>query len=231
MAYTAQELQAGFRIGDCLIEPRQNRIVRGETEARVEPRVMDVLVCLAARAGEVVSRDALNTQVWGEVVVTDQAVTNCISELRHHLGDDRSAHRVIETIPKRGYRLTAPVQLLHVDKVDGPAPTSRRRWMVAAALGIALLAFAWWWRSASAPALTSVAVLQFENAAGDATLDYLGLALPDEIATLLIKSRGLAVSRCAPRVLSAAKTRSPPPVHAAWIESLPAAITWRMAGS
>ena len=107
--HTRQELQAGFRIGECLIEPRQNRIVRGEIEVRLEPRVMDVLVCLAEHAGEVVSRETLNAQVWGNVIVTDQAVTNCISELRHHLGDDRSAHRVIETIPKRGYRLTAPV--------------------------------------------------------------------------------------------------------------------------
>ncbi len=111
MAFTRQELQAGFRIGECLIEPRQNRIVRDEIEVRLEPRVMDVLVCLAEHAGDVVSRETLNAQVWGNVIVTDQAVTNCISELRHHLGDDRSAHRVIETIPKRGYRLTAPVQL------------------------------------------------------------------------------------------------------------------------
>ena len=52
----------------------------------------------------------------------------------------------------------------------------------------------WWWRkSASTPTLTSVAVLRFENAGRDATLDYLGLALPDEIATLLTKSPELAV--------------------------------------
>ena len=50
-------------------------------------RVMDVLLCLAERAGEVVSRETLNQQVWGNIVVTDQAVTNCISELRHHLGE------------------------------------------------------------------------------------------------------------------------------------------------
>ena len=140
MAFTRQELQAGFRIGECLIEPRQNRIVRGDTEVRLEPRVMDVLVCLAERAGEVVSRDTLNEQVWGNIVVTDQAVTNCISELRHHLGDDRSANRVIETIPKRGYRLTAPVQLAHVEpsEVRSPqatqSPMTRRRRLFAAGL-------------------------------------------------------------------------------------------------
>jgi DNA-binding winged helix-turn-helix (wHTH) protein/tetratricopeptide (TPR) repeat protein len=201
MPFTRQELQSGFRIGECLIEPRQNRIVRGETEARLEPRVVDVLVCLAERAGEVVSRETLNEQVWGNIVVTDQAVTNCISELRHHLGDDRSAHRVIETIPKRGYRLVAPVTLALAEspKDQSPQPveqpTPHRRWRTAAGvvLGILVLAVAWWWRSSPTPTPTSVAVMPFENASRDETLDYLSLALSDETATLLTKSRDLAV--------------------------------------
>lgn len=200
-AFTPQELQAGFRIGECLVEPRQNRITRHDVEARLEPRVMDVLVCLAEHAGKVVSRDTLNRQVWGSVVVTDQAVTNCISELRQHLGDDRSANRVIETIPKRGYRLTAQVQLADVEIPElppHPIPHSvidtRRRVAAGVLLLVSvLLGFAGWWKSTSAPALTSVAVLRFENAADDKALDYLGLALPDEIATLLTGSRDLAV--------------------------------------
>jgi len=203
MAFTRQELQAGFRIGECLVEPRQNRIVRAGIEARLEPRVMDVLVCLAERAGEVVSRETLNAQVWGNLVVTDQAVTNCISELRQHLGDDRSAHRVIETIPKRGYRLVVQVQLVPVQIAPVATPSiAKRRWLVAdgmlllgiALVAIALLGGAWLrWRSASSPELTTVAVLRFENAAGEETLDYLSLALSDETATLLTKSRDLAV--------------------------------------
>lgn len=195
MAFTPQELQNGFRIGEYLVEPRQNRLVRGDTEVRLESRVMDVLVCLAERAGEVVSRETLNAQVWGNVVVTDQAVTNCISELRRHLGDGPT-NRVIETIPKRGYRLTATVQPAGVATTPKLAP-SRSPWLVAAgvlALVTVALGSAWWWRkSTSTPTLTSVAVLRFENAGGDATLDYLALALPDEIATLLTKSRDLAV--------------------------------------
>ena len=202
MAFTPQELQAGFLVGECLVEPRKSRIVRGDTEVHLEPRVMDVLVCLAEHAGEVVSRDTLNQQVWANIVVTDQAVTNCISELRHHLGDDRSAHRVIETIPKRGYRLAAPVQLARVElpadesrQVTRRSPTSRPCLFAGGLLllGTALLGATWWWRSASTPALTSVAMLQFENAADDASLDYLALALPDEVATLLTGSRDLAV--------------------------------------
>jgi DNA-binding winged helix-turn-helix (wHTH) protein len=215
MAFTRTELNGGFRLGQYLIEPRQNRIVRHDGEVRLEPRVMDVLVCLAEHAGEVVSRDALNEQVWGKLVVTDQAVTNCISELRHHLGDDRSTNRVIETIPKRGYRLVVPVQRAHVEpeqagpsqspfqaQLQSPSPAPpqaavaprRLRFAIAVAL-LAVLALGalWWWRTDSEPALTSVAVLRFENAANDETLEYLSLALPDEMATLLTKSRGVTV--------------------------------------
>jgi DNA-binding winged helix-turn-helix (wHTH) protein/tetratricopeptide (TPR) repeat protein len=202
MAFTAQELQAGFHIGECLIEPRQNRILRRDAEARVEPRVMDVLVSLASRAGEVVSRETLNQEVWRDVVVTDQAVTNCISELRHHLGDDRSTNRIIETIPKRGYRLAAPVRLVSVEPAAAPAPVissppaSRKRWFIAAGFLVAAalaLVGAGWWRSAANHGITSVAVVRFVNEAGDGKLDYLALALSDETATLLTQARDLAV--------------------------------------
>jgi DNA-binding winged helix-turn-helix (wHTH) protein/tetratricopeptide (TPR) repeat protein len=196
MTSPSPDLQTGFRIGVCVVEPRQNRITRAGTEIRVERRVMDVLVCLAAHAGEVVSRETLNTQVWGSVVVTDQAVTNCISELRQCLGDDQPGQRIIETIPKRGYRLTAPVRPIR-DETAATAAPDWRRWRVPAGLTLAaavVLGLAgWWWSRATGPRLTSVAVLRFENAASDEGLDYLGLALPDEIATLLTESRDLAV--------------------------------------
>lgn len=193
MPFSKQELQAGFRIGDCRIEPLKNLIVRGGIESHLERRVMDVLVSLAARAGEVVSRDVLNQEVWTNIVVTDQAVTNCISELRQHLGDDRAANRIIETIPKRGYRLAVPVSLS--PDAATPLPARKPVLIVAGllALGAVVAGLAWWWNRAPAPALASVAVLQFENAAGDESLDYLALALPDEVATLLTKSPDLAV--------------------------------------
>lgn len=207
---TPEELQAGFHIGDRFIEPRLNRIVRGGTEVHLESRVMDVLVCLAEHAGQVVSRETLSAKVWRDVVVTDQAVTNCISELRHHLGDDRAANRVIETIPKRGYRLTAPVRPI------GTRPPEQRRarparWSIVA--GVSLLAVMalgsiWWWSSVSTPALTSIAVASFENAAGEESLDYLGMALPDEIATLLTRSRDLAVRPMADDDASFASARA-----------------------
>ena len=171
MSLTPQELQSGFRIGEYLVEPRQNRIVRGGSRPSRTARHG----CARAwrRSGEVVSRDTLNATVWRDVVVTDQAVTNCISELRDHLGDDRSTNRVIETIPKRGYRLVAPVK--RARRRPSPVVPSKRsrRWPVAivALVLVAIAGVAWWRTRAATPTLTSVAVVKFTNAANDASLD------------------------------------------------------------
>jgi len=60
---------------------------------------------LAARPGEIVSKDALMQAVWPDTFVTDDSLTQCIADIRRALGDD--AHLIVETFPKRGYRLNA----------------------------------------------------------------------------------------------------------------------------
>jgi TolB-like protein/Flp pilus assembly protein TadD len=107
-AVTARDTRT-FRLGELRVEPELQRISgRGET-LRVEPRVMDVLVALALRAPRPLSRDELLQNVWGRSVVTDGVLTRCIAILRELLGDHRGEPRFIETLPKRGYRLIAPV--------------------------------------------------------------------------------------------------------------------------
>ena len=76
---------------------------------RLEPKVMQVLVCLAERAGQVVSKDRLFQAAWADTAVTDDVLTRAISELRRLFDDDPKQPWVIETIPKGGYRLIAPV--------------------------------------------------------------------------------------------------------------------------
>src|SRR5262249_40818292 len=75
----------------------------------VEPKVMQVLVCLAEHAGEVVPKERLIKSVWEATYVTDDVLTRSISELRKLFQDDAKEPRFIQTIPKSGYRLIAPV--------------------------------------------------------------------------------------------------------------------------
>ena len=98
-----------FRIEDCLVLPALNRIVCGQETHQIEPRVMQVLVCLASRPNEVFSRQTLFDAVWADSVVCEEALTRTISELRRVFRDDTRTPRVIETIRKGGYRLIAPV--------------------------------------------------------------------------------------------------------------------------
>ena len=90
----------------------QNRLTGPAGEVHLSPRCMEVLILLARRAGEVVSREDFNDAIWETEFVTDDALTRHISELRRVLGDDARDPRYIETIPKRGYRLVADVQPL-----------------------------------------------------------------------------------------------------------------------
>ena len=73
--------------------------------AALRAQALAVLACLALQRGHVVTRDELMRAVWRDVVVTDGSLAQCINEIRHALGD--SAHRIVQTVPKRGYRLDA----------------------------------------------------------------------------------------------------------------------------
>jgi DNA-binding winged helix-turn-helix (wHTH) protein/Tol biopolymer transport system component len=135
---------------------------------------MQVLVCLAQRPGEVVRREALLAQAWPRRMVNDEVLSRAIAELRTALGDDARGARYIETVPKAGYRLVAPVAPLESGvppRAAGEPPSvsaeaspdrprgTRRAARAAAATAIALpmLGTAWWSLreapGASAPAL------------------------------------------------------------------------------
>ncbi|MEE4271504.1 MAG: transcriptional regulator, partial [Thermoanaerobaculales bacterium] len=98
---------ARFRVGDWLVEPSLNRLSRNGVAVQLVLKTMDVLLCLAERAGEVVSRHELTDVVWQTEYVSDNTVAKRIAELRDALGDDARDPHYIETIPKRGYRLIA----------------------------------------------------------------------------------------------------------------------------
>ncbi|MGH7455077.1 MAG: winged helix-turn-helix domain-containing protein, partial [bacterium] len=105
-----QTPSAAYRIENWIIQPNRNRLVRHGEEARLEPKHMQVLLCLIEHQGKTVSKDELIASVWPEVVVTEHSLNQAISKLRRIFGDDAKHPRIIETISKRGYRLIAPVE-------------------------------------------------------------------------------------------------------------------------
>ncbi|MFO7693168.1 MAG: winged helix-turn-helix domain-containing protein, partial [Vicinamibacterales bacterium] len=111
----------GFVLGGrWRIFPDLNRVRDGEVEQQIPDKLMQVLMVLAARGGGVVSRRELFDQVWPDTVVVEEALTRVISGLRKLFDDDPSAPRIIETIPKKGYRLLASVEALEPEAADLP---------------------------------------------------------------------------------------------------------------
>jgi len=100
---------------DRIILPDRDFIQGPEGEKRVAPKAIQVLHYLAVRGGEVVTRQKLLDHTWKDTYSGDEALTRCISLLRSALGESRSGHKFIETVPKTGYRLAAPVVVLHGD--------------------------------------------------------------------------------------------------------------------
>src|SRR5690348_16023908 len=97
-------------IGSFGVRAASNELIGNDGEVvRLRPRLMDVLLRLAAAPGEVVTRQALLDDVWPRRVVADEVLSRAIAELRTALHDDAREARYIETLPKVGYRLIAPV--------------------------------------------------------------------------------------------------------------------------
>jgi DNA-binding winged helix-turn-helix (wHTH) protein/predicted ATPase len=85
------------------LDPAQG-LTRGTQEVRLTPKALSVLRVLAERAGQVVTKEELFRAAWPGTAVSDSALTSCIQELRHALGDDARHPRFIETMHRRGYR-------------------------------------------------------------------------------------------------------------------------------
>ncbi len=98
-----------FRVDGRLVQPDLNRICGPDGEVQVEPRVMQVLLTLSRTPGQVVSRDTILDEVWGDQIVGEENLTRAISELRRIFDDEARKPRYIETIRHHGYRLIAPV--------------------------------------------------------------------------------------------------------------------------
>jgi TolB-like protein/Flp pilus assembly protein TadD len=176
---------------------------------------MQVLVCLVQHAGEPVSKEELMKTVWPDTFVTDDVLTRSVSELRRVFEDDAKDSHVIQTIPKRGYRLLAailPVNSAPVPEVQAPpvavsdravnVASHRKVWIGALAfLSIAVLLSGlviefnvgglrdqlWGTK------IHSLAVLPLANLSGDQAQEYFAEGMTDALITDLAQIGSLKV--------------------------------------
>ncbi len=100
---------ATYRFDRFTLDTADRRLRRDGEPVELSARYFDALTLLVREAGTLVSKDRFMGEVWAGVPVTDEALTQCIKSLRRALGDDAASPRVIETVPKHGYRFIAPI--------------------------------------------------------------------------------------------------------------------------
>ena len=129
------DTDAPFSLGPWRVDPAACELSNGAGVVRLRPKVMDLLTALARNPGQVLSKNCLLDMVWPDVTVGDASLTVAVGELRDALGDDLESPSFIETIPRRGYRLIAPVERLDRDPVR---PGGSRFWLVGAGVELVL---------------------------------------------------------------------------------------------
>lgn len=182
-------------MGDWLVEPSLNRVSRDGVPLHLRPQLIDLLVFLTDRPGRVVSKQEILDGVWPGQVVSESALTACVTELRHAIGDTGPHPRLIENFAKRGYRLNLPSdEPVKSASASASGKEGRtRRWSLAGilALGLVTLAAAEWRlashdRSESGrAALQSIAVLPFANLTGDPAQEYFVDGITEALASEL----------------------------------------------
>ena len=197
-------MNSGFRVGTWTARPSLNTLSQDGSTARVEPKVMQVLVCLASQPDSAVTKEEILKTVWPETFVSDDVLTRSISELRRVFQDDAREPRFIETIPKRGYRLVAPVERL--DSEVSPSmlkdfPLRKPGWTIAGVLCVlfvvALTLGPRGTRSrvlgTSPPTIHSLAVLPLQSLSDDPKQEYFAEGITDALITDLAQINALRV--------------------------------------
>jgi Tol biopolymer transport system component/DNA-binding winged helix-turn-helix (wHTH) protein len=174
-------VKGSFHIADWEVQPQLNALKRADRSFHVEPKVMQVLVELASHSDEVLSKERLIHAVWSDTFVTEDVLTRCISEIRRVLEDDARSPRFIQTIPKTGYRLIAPVDFqaevpapapAKISEAQLPPPVSRKGqpliWILLGLLLVAGVALVWKFRAATV-APTSYSLVPFTFYPGQQT--------------------------------------------------------------
>ncbi|HEX4080799.1 MAG TPA: winged helix-turn-helix domain-containing protein [Rhizomicrobium sp.] len=156
--------EADFEIGPLRVWPSRLEICAGETREKTQPRVMQVLVTMAAARGAVVSRDELIGRCWSGRIVGEDAISRCVAKVRELASLASPPAFEIETIPRVGYRL----------KPAPPAASDSAR-------------------PVSAAGDTVLAVLAFDNLCKDADLEFFSEGVSEEILQTVARAAELVV--------------------------------------
>ncbi len=101
-----------YKFGPFQLETESDILYREGRELSVEPKLIEVLCYLIVQRDRYVPLAELHDELWAGRIVTDTAVRRTISKLRSILEDDTYNPQFIKSLPKRGYKMVASVEIL-----------------------------------------------------------------------------------------------------------------------
>jgi TolB-like protein/DNA-binding winged helix-turn-helix (wHTH) protein len=208
-----------LRFDDFELDVSAGQLRKRGLKLRLQGQPLQVLAVLLNRAGDVVTREEIRSQIWSAdtFVDFDHSLHNAIARLRETLGDSAETPRYIETLPRHGYRFIAPVEC-PMESEDAPdpfhpaqsAPPSEvppasarssmpRALLAASTLALLVIALAVWLArtgphpTSAAPRINSIAVLPLANLSGDPSEEFFVDGITDQLITNLAKIGSLRV--------------------------------------
>jgi TolB-like protein/DNA-binding winged helix-turn-helix (wHTH) protein len=196
--------QRSFSFDNFTLDLRRGCLRGAEGEIELRPKSFEVLRYLVENAGRLVPKDELIKAVWPSVIVTDESLARCVSDVRLALGD--RGQRIIRTVPRRGYLLAVRTCEAEASAADQASEVVSLRDPAAhrASSAIALhkqgtekeqaaIDDPAAGRSLPVPDKPSLAVLPFLDLSGDPGQDYFVDGMVEEIITALSRIRWLFV--------------------------------------
>jgi adenylate cyclase len=174
-----------FQFEGYMLDIARNSLRVADREIALRRKSFELLRYLVENPDRLVTKEELLKAIWPDVVVTDESLTQCVSEVRQAIGDSKQA--IIATVPRRGYRFAAPVLRLMTSTAAAPQPALPTAESPPAGTDSGP-------RSQS-PLLDrpSVAVLPFANLSSDPQQDYFSDGITEDITTELSRFSELLV--------------------------------------
>ena len=186
-----------LRFGVFELDLKGGQLRKAGVLVKLQPQPFRVLALLASHASEVVTREEIQQQIWGNDTFVDfeRGLNFCVRQIRDALADDAETPRYVETLPKRGYRFIHPVERLGSRPAQDGADERKLltvdinlAWLAVLVLVVAAVAYTgyWTWQRWWTPAeKVMLVVLPFDNLSDDPQQGYFSDGLTEEMITQL----------------------------------------------